>query len=234
MRACARVAVIVLPVVLAGCGGGSPLKHEIAVTTTTVSPTTVSSATTGPDTTDGSVITGDTVAGVDFAFLDLPPGDPYSGDYVEIVDDTGTIRVEVPEEWTDVETTPTGDFDSEEEWPYIAAAPDLTIFRVEQTGPGVAMWNNVSATAEQEELDDFSAGLNLSRDCEDMATYDYDDGSYTGIAELWTGCKDDEPDRLVVSTLVDGSHLLVWMQLSTEADLEAAAKVIETFSFTGE
>ena len=233
MRLWVRVLAVLVAVVPAGRGGGGPLKDEIAVTTTTPSPTTVSSATTGSDTTDGSVIAGDTVAGVDFAFLDLPPGDPYSGNHVEIVDDTRTIRVEVPEEWTDVGTTPTGDFDSEDAWPYIAAAPDLTIFRVERTGPGVAMWNNVSATAEQEELDDFSAGLSPSRGCEDMATYDYDDGSCTGIAELWTGCKDDEPDRLVISTLVDGSHLLVWIQLSTEADLKAAAEVIETLSFTG-
>ena len=237
MRACARVAVILAPVVLAGCGAGNPLKNEIAGTTTAAPTTTVSSETPGPERTDGADLAGDTVAGVDFGFLDLPPGEPYGGEYVELVDDTGTIRVEVPEEWSDVETTPTGDaddFESDDEWPYIAAAPDLTVFRVDQSGPGVAVWNNISATSEQEELDDFSAGLNLRRDCEDMAAYDYDDGSYTGITELWTGCKDDEPDRLVISTLVDDSHLLVWMQLSTQADLDAAAEVIETFSFTGE
>ena len=108
MRACARVAVILAPVVLAGCGAGNPLKNEIAGTTTAAPTTTVSSETPGPERTDGADLAGDTVAGVDFGFLDLPPGEPYGGEYVELVDDTGTIRVEVPEEWSDVETTPTG------------------------------------------------------------------------------------------------------------------------------
>jgi predicted O-methyltransferase YrrM len=54
------------------------------------------------------------------------------------------------------------------------------------------------------------------------------------LAELWTGCATTDRAAVIISTDVDGEYLGVAVQLVTEADIDAAIRVIETFSFTGE
>ena len=218
--------VLVLLVALVGCGDtvvDTPQTATAPATdTTAVDDTTVE---TTPPTPEAEGV----VAGIDFGALDLPPGEPYDG-YTELVDDTGTIQVKVPTAWSDTDTAPSG----EDEWPYVLASADIDGVISDWTTPGVFVVHQSTAGSEQDELDAQDDRVDLTGTCQAMQSFEYDDGSYTGLAELWTGCASDQAAELVISTSVDGDHLLAMVQMLTEADIDAAIRVIETFSFTGE
>jgi hypothetical protein len=74
--------------------------------------------------------------------------------------------------------------------------------------------------------------------CEAEA-FDYDDGTYTGLAELWTDCGSDAEAELLISLAVGEDSELgvedypgVWVRLLTDADIDAATRMIESFNFT--
>jgi hypothetical protein len=233
MRPGAVLPTLVMTAALAACGDGGPLQNAVSSTSTTV-PTETSSTDsddtsgTAPETTERENGTDLEVAGVDFGILDLPPGDPYD-DYTELVDDTGTIRVEVPRDWSDTDTAPTG----AEQFPFMLAATAYDGFFSGWDSPGVFVVNQPTAQSEQAELDAQDERVDLTGTCEAMEAFDYDDGSYTGLAELWMGCGPDDAGELAISTFVGDDHLLAMVQLLTEADIDAATRIIETFSLTG-
>ncbi|HMQ28341.1 MAG TPA: hypothetical protein PKA98_20295 [Acidimicrobiales bacterium] len=226
---------------LAACGQSS----DTSSSTTVAAPATTTTAelfvpdepaeTTVTEPTEGSE--GGVVAGVDFGVLDLPPGEPYD-EYVTLVDDTDTLEVEVPAAWSDTITEPRGiaaDEDFEQNaWPYVSAAVDQDEFAEGWSSPGVFTVNKITATSERTELDELDERIDLAGNCVEMSAFDYDDGSYTGLAELWQDCTSAGAAVLAISTLVEGTdHLLTVVQLLTDADIEAATRVIETFSFIG-
>ena len=68
-------------------------------------------------------------------------GPAVPADFVTLTDDTGTITVDVPSSWTDVDTAPAG------EDPWISAAPDFLGFVSTFGVPGV-IFQAVSYTAD--------------------------------------------------------------------------------------
>ena len=119
--------------------------------------------------------------------------------------------------------------------PRISAEPVTTEGYVEGL---VSFSHDPRDDSEAEELEETAEAWELGFECEDSADFDYDDGSYTGLAQLWTDCFDKGLGHLVISTLVGEDHLLVQVFLATDADIDAdigaATRIIETFSFTGE
>lgn len=209
--------------VLGACGDDGPGQDAAETTTSDITGTTVE----GTEPADG---TDPVVAGVDFGMLDLPPGEAYE-DYALIEDDTGSLEVEVPVEWSDVDTAPSGT----DQWPYLLAAAEYDGFFSGWDSPGVFVVNQLVAGSDQEELDAQDERVDLTGRCQAMESFDYDDGSYSGLAELWTGCGPEQATaELVISTFVEDEHLLAMVQLLTDADIAAATRIIETFSFTGE
>jgi hypothetical protein len=159
------------------------------------------------------------VAGVDFGLLDLPPGDPYD-EFMELVDDTGTIQVDVPTAWSETDTAPRGPdepAESDEAWPSAGASTDIDDFYDAGFGaPGVVVVNNLSAESEQGELDALDTRIDLSGNCDDGAAFDYDDGSHSGLAQLWTGCGPGGAAELAISTFAGEDHLVAILTLLSE------------------
>jgi len=229
--------VLLLVAALAGCGDGGPFQNAVGTTATTsdpVSDTTVETTAGSEETDESDLVDGNetVVAGIDFGILDLTPGDPYD-EYTELVDDTGTIMVEVPTDWSDIDTEPVeAESDGDAiDLPRISAEPVTTEGYVEGL---VSFSHDPRDDSEAEELEETAEAWELGFECEDSADFDYDDGSYTGLAQLWTDCFDKGLGHLVISTLVGEDHLLVQVSLATDADIGAATRIIETFSFTGE
>ncbi|MEZ5383451.1 MAG: hypothetical protein R2754_16835 [Microthrixaceae bacterium] len=230
-----RVAAVVLLVAAGGCGDGLPSGEGPGPTTeadatspqqaTDPTPTVDPAATTAPEDLE--------LAGVDFGVLDLPEGEPYE-EYVLLTDDTGVVEVEVPKAWTEVETAPRRTDEAggtEEPIPYIGAATDIDGFYRGWTASGALVANNPTADSEQSELDLLAGRTSVVQDCVNLGAWDYDDGTYTGLAEMWTGCGPSGAAQLAISTFIKGEHLLVVVQLLTDADIDAAMRVIETFGW---
>lgn len=152
-------------------------------------------------------------------------GEDYT-DFVEVTDDTGTISVEVPAAWAQVDGSPEGDGGI----PALAAAPDLEAFNTMWSAAGV----NVAATQESldpdELLDEFLTEAGAA--CTDSGREDYDDGLYVGRAQYYEQCEGSE--AVVVGIAAQPEDLsfttLVIIQIETTADFAALDKIIETFT----
>ena len=73
--------------------------------------------------------------------------------YVQLVDDTGTITVAVPDTWTDVDTVPAVNPDGTPQ-PWIEAAPDRQAFEDTWNVPGVLFYAAPFTADPQSLMDD--------------------------------------------------------------------------------
>lgn len=102
---------------------------------------------------------------------------------VQLTDDTGTLTMEVPATWTDVDTVP-GTNDDGTPMPWISASPDFTAYRETFDVPG-AVFLAVTYTAD---LQSWVDRLDLSDSCASSATEPYDDGSFAGLHATYVQC----------------------------------------------
>jgi hypothetical protein len=110
-----------------------------------------------------------------------PPGDGAGAipvDVVELVDDTGTITVQVPSSWTDVVTAPLDDR------PFIAAAEDLAVFHETFDIPGVEFLAASFAADTEAAVQAFG----LTGGCADSRIEPYDDGAFVGSHLIYSEC----------------------------------------------
>ena len=162
-------------------------------------------------------------------------------DYVLLTDDTGALQVEVPTEWSDVDTYwPMNDANGNEVGTGIRAAPDLDDF--------VGTWDAPGMTISVGPLDgrefDAEALLDANADyysfitdnCVDEGRQDYDDGLYTGIYQLFSGCAGTDTQNALISAGQPGGEfeMLVRVQLVTDADLDALDRIVQTFQVVGD
>jgi serine protease Do len=153
----------------------------------------------------------------------------YSG-YQSITDDTGSIILDVPVEWTDVDTAP-ADLDGQT-IPYIAAAPDRQAFIDTYDVPGV-IFVTLPPT------DDLNATLAeyapAEGTCTDLGITDYSDPVYTGVYQVWDACAGTATALVVLAAVPeDNSYLaLMLVQLVTEADVTALDQMFATFNYIG-
>ncbi len=208
------VGLAVLALVAAACDGGGDSTDD---TTTT----------TGDETEEREA------AGIDFSGLSLPDGEAYE-DFTTVTDDSETLEVEVPTAWDDVDGE--GREADGETYDQIVASPDVEAFNTGYGEPGV-MFNDSpveekagGAPASEQKLNDYANQVGLDDACSESETFDYDDGTYTGSAELWPDCGDDDAAVLAVSAAPEqGTRLFVSVQMVTDPDIDAAIKIVETF-----
>ena len=241
-----RAAIAVLLVASTGCGAGlstgedagpgSSAETTAQAGTTVPAQTTAAGQATDPTQTTApasSIAPNDLeLAGVDFGVLDLPKGEPYE-EYVLLTDDTDIVEMEVPKAWSQVESAPQrleGAGGTDEPFPHLGAAIDMKGFEQGWT-EGALLVNDPTADTEQSELDLLTERTFAERDCKKLHRWRYDDGSYTGLAQMWTGCGPSGAAHLAISAFINGDHLLVVVQLRTDADIDAAKRVIETFAW---
>jgi serine protease Do len=152
--------------------------------------------------------------------------------YQSITDETGSIIVEVPTDWSDVDPTPIVEEDGTV-IPYIAAATSIDGFINNFETPGMVFVKlgpglDIAAT-----LDEYGGGFGES--CTDLGVVDYSDPVFTGQYQVWDTCGGTASANVVlVAVPADGSYTaLMIVQLVTEADITALDQLFATFNVIG-
>lgn len=145
-------------------------------------------------------------------------------EYVSISDDSGSIVVEVPVEWTDLNGAENTEFG-----PSIYAAPDIDSFLNSIDTPGVIVEASSGRTAA--DIDATLDELDLSEGCVYQGRSPYSDVLYTGSLDLYTKCGGGTTSIFVVAvTPTDGSFLArLLIQAVEPRDLDAADHIFNTF-----
>ncbi|HEX6034937.1 MAG TPA: hypothetical protein VFY83_10900 [Anaerolineales bacterium] len=159
----------------------------------------------------------------------------YSG-YTQITDNEEKIIVQVPVEWSDIETgawtfkgKPTGVF--------LAASADLGNFYSSHSQSGVLI--GVSRSLAQTYDKDGLLGVEkreLSRQCAYKGRFDYKNQFYSGKYDHFAGCASGTPGLFVFTTSSADQKSLIMIRIAvvSEADLEAVDTIINTFQVLGD
>ena len=158
----------------------------------------------------------------------------YSG-YTLITDNEEKIRVQVPVEWSDIETGP-WDFKGKKSGVFLAASADLADFY--STGSQSGILIGVSRSLAQTYDKDGLLGLekrDLSRQCVHKGRFDYQNQFYAGKYDHFANCP-GTPGLLVFTTASADGKSLIMIRISVvnEADLEAVDTIINTFQVLGD
>lgn len=164
------------------------------------------------------------------------PGEAYS-EYTAWTDNLGSIQVEVPTSWVDVDGTPYTDANGAD-FASIWASPNLDDFKNTWGTPGV-MFN---VTADKEKVGGHIQMLDRSRssaivqDCTLDQRYDYNDGVYRGAFDYYNRCG-GSTDYMILSAvpIQSGTNVLIFVeiQIVSQADLDAADRILATFDIVG-
>ncbi len=161
---------------------------------------------------------------------DLPDGtadEAPSTDFVEITDDTNSLVVSVPSNWSDTDTAPQDVLGDGSSSPTILAAPSMDDFN-NDTGPGMGMFlvQNANGVGAEEILQ----GAVDGSECTETNRADYSDAVFTGrYAELDCG----GVLGLVVVAVPNsdpGSVLIVAATAVSQADLRALDEIVASFN----
>jgi serine protease Do len=160
---------------------------------------------------------------------ELPAGEAYT-EYVTVQDDSGTLEVNVPVEWSEVDGAPVT-LEDGTEVRNIQAAPDLAAFRDSWAVSGV----DFSALAPEEGLGTSELLDLVTPECTDAGRQPYDDGLYVGELQSWTQCEGTAAETVVIAAEPEGGEFIVRViaQVATQADLEALEQIVATFKVTG-
>lgn len=90
-----------------------------------------------------------------------------------------------------------------------------------------------TASAEDKLVELLNSDNSTGEVCTGPETFDYDDGLYTGTAELWTDCTEDGTALLqVVAHRAGNQYVTVEIQMLSDADIDAAIAALEGFKAT--
>jgi serine protease Do len=154
-----------------------------------------------------------------------------TGDFVNVSDDTGTVTVDVPADWSDVDGSPFTD-EAGNSWARLVASTDLESYFGSWNTPGLAVMASQDAVSTP--IDDILADTTGSlpgAGCTEESRDAFEDSYYTGTFSYWTGCGDTGASYLVVAaTDINSSHaIVVAVQANTEADLAVADRALGSF-----
>ncbi|RPI94890.1 MAG: hypothetical protein EHM40_05060 [Chloroflexi bacterium] len=165
----------------------------------------------------------------------LTQGPSYSG-YTRVTDNEEKINVQVPVEWSDIETG-AWTYQGTEVGVFVAASSDLANFYSTRSQPGVFI--GVSHSLAHTYSEDGLLGLeksDLSRQCLHKARSDYKNQFYAGQYDQFTNCRAGTPNLLVFTTTSADQKSLILLRivLVSDADLEAADMIMNTFQVLGD
>ena len=154
-------------------------------------------------------------------------GEAPSPEYVELTDDTSSLIVRVPSNWTDTDTAPQDIVGDGSTSPAILASPSLDAFYAD-TGPGLGMFliDNPGGVTTEQLMTEMAGSI----DCTQTNTSNYEDSVFTGhFAEFDCG----EVLGLVVAAVPNSNPdvvVLVVASAASEADLRAIDEIIASFN----
>lgn len=146
--------------------------------------------------------------------------DPYT-EYTTLTDETGTIWVDVPAEWTDRY------YRRADVGPSLIVAPDIERLLTTFETPG--LWILGSAALNRDA--DWMLAELQHQDCTATEPIQYDDGHYTGVARLMTDCGDTQSATLtIVAEPRDQSFVIVFFShLVADRDRDALERILAAF-----
>ena len=154
-------------------------------------------------------------------------------DYAQVFDDTGTIVMDLPVEWTDILGTPLIFEDGTEVGPQLIGSPNIDAYFETFDVPGVEFVATLDPTLSTGEWLDLIGPSEL---CVSDGREPYDDGFFVGELEFWVDCGGS---GAVIVTLAATQNAnpdwtaLLFGQIVTEADFEAMDRVLSTFDIVG-
>lgn len=156
------------------------------------------------------------------------------GEYVEVQDDTNTIVMSVPAEWSEVQG---GAWlvEGAEVGPSITASTDINAWVNGWATPGV-FFGASSSLREQFDVNTLLDAGDFSSVCTYEGRTDYEDPLYVGVYDLYVECGGEGSTFVqLAAEPADGSFImLLQIVLVSEADLEALDQILNTFQATGE
>jgi len=164
--------------------------------------------------------------------VETPPDDGIPAEaFVNLVDDSGLLTVDVPATWTDVSSQTWGFPGVDVAGPSLWAAPDRSLFW-EFAVPGV--WFGVTS--------DPAITVEAILDWEDYQTVctfeerqDYFDGVFEGFSETWVNCFTTDATLVVIAAeTADGStRVFLDIMMVEDADVDALIQIVGTFNLLG-
>jgi serine protease Do len=156
--------------------------------------------------------------------------EPASGEYVSITDDSGSISLEVPAGWSQIDGAPVTDANGMN-WESVSAAADLAGYQGTWTTPGVTVYASQAAAsmAPDAAADLLTSGL-AEQGCVSTGREPFDDGMHTGVWEIFTGCGGSATYVVVGATDNAGGYsIIVGAQAIGDADFDAVDRVLGSF-----
>lgn len=159
-------------------------------------------------------------------------GGEFVNEYMGISDDSGSIVMEVPTSWIEIDGSPWVD-QGTVIGGQLLAAPSIDGYSNTYDTPGVQLLaSNGLAGSTMDELLDF---FDFSEDCTYDGRSDYEDPAFTGKFDLYLDCAGQGTVIAVVAAEpADQSFAVIIIgQAITDADLEALDHVLDTFDLVG-
>ncbi len=160
---------------------------------------------------------------------DVDAGDPEVAiddydSYISVSDDSGSITVDIPAEWTDIDGTINNDFG-----PSLWASPDLGAFIDTFGTPGVIV--EATGVESPPDLEGVLMEFEYGMACEFVGTSPYSDPLYTGLIDEYVNCSGGDTSVFVVAVTDETETLVarVVIQVVEPRDLQAADRIFATF-----
>ena len=151
--------------------------------------------------------------------------------FVNLVDETGRLTVDVPADWTDVSLAP------DEGLPRILAATDAEAFETGFDEPGLDLRLLSQPLAPEQfdaSLDTVANTIGLPNSCTSQGKQDYTDGVFTGRTEVWAECAGVGTQMaLLFASQADGQTIFLGLQLTAEDDPGIADQISGSFLIVG-
>ncbi|MEE8421729.1 MAG: trypsin-like peptidase domain-containing protein [Dehalococcoidia bacterium] len=151
--------------------------------------------------------------------------------YREVTDDSGSLVVDVPVGWTEVDGSPW--FTDEPFAPSITVSADLVAFRETPSEPGLFFGasEDLAALFTVEEWLDRVAVIALEAGCDSAERVGYDDGLYAGQFDRFEGCGDEDAVIISLAALPGHGGFLIWLmvQLGAQQDAALLTTVLDSF-----
>jgi serine protease Do len=166
-----------------------------------------------------------------FSFADElgDTGDTYES-FSIVTDDSDTIQVEIPDEWSDIRG------EAQEIAgvlaPSIQASPDVDAFINTFDVPGMEfVLSDQFTPADFESIMDAIGPSDL---CTSAGREDYEDPLFTGRFEVWEACQGTDASYIVVVAAEENSTdvAIVTVQAIDDRDFDALDRILATFSTT--